>query len=171
MATEAITGALESDLRVLSSEARRSDGLASQLTGWLSGPEHPQIKDAAERAILRLRSFGAREDGLEHLKNSKVTRQLRVSDSTTGQAVQQATYTVQDVLRPFVMGIESKSSKLVCLCLVSVQKLVAADAIGLDGLLGVIQGMEQVCTMPAHVSAPPMLLHTLQCPLPLAIAG
>ena len=42
------------------------------------------------------------------------------------------------------MGIESKSSKLVCLCLISVQKLVAADAIGLDGLLVVIQGMEQV---------------------------
>ena len=72
MSTEAIAGALESDLRLLSSEARRADGLASQLTGWLSGPEHPQIKEAAERAILRLRSFGARDDGLEHLRNSKV---------------------------------------------------------------------------------------------------
>ena len=72
MSTEAIASTLESDLRTLSSEARRADGLASQLTGWLSGPEHPQIKEAAERAILRLRSFGAREDGLEHLRNSKV---------------------------------------------------------------------------------------------------
>ena len=52
--------------------------------------------------------------------------------------------TLQDVLRPFVMGIESRRSKLVCLSLVSVQKLVAADAIGMDGLLIVIQGMEQV---------------------------
>lgn len=51
---------------------------------------------------------------------------------------------MQDVLRPFVMAIESKSSKLICLSLVSVQKLVAADAIGLDGLLVVIQDMEQV---------------------------
>ena len=50
----------------------------------------------------------------------------------------------QDVLRPFVMAIESKSSKLICLSLVSVQKLVAADAIALDGLLIVIQDMEQV---------------------------
>ena len=72
MSTEAIAGTLESDLRLLSSEARRADGLASQLTGWLSGPEHPQIKEAAERAILRLRSFGSRDDGLEHLRNSKV---------------------------------------------------------------------------------------------------
>lgn len=44
------------------------------------------------------------------------------------------------------MGIESKSSKLVCLCLVSIQKLVVADAIGLEGLLTVVQGMEQVST-------------------------
>ena len=76
MSTEAIAGTLESDLRLLSSEARRADGLASQLTGWLSGPEHPQIKEAAERAILRLRSFGSREDGLEHLRNSKVKQPL-----------------------------------------------------------------------------------------------
>lgn len=51
---------------------------------------------------------------------------------------------MQDVLRPFVMAIESKSSKLICLSLVSLQKLVAADAIALDGLLVVIQDMEQV---------------------------
>lgn len=76
MSTEAIAGTLESDLRLLSSEARRADGLASQLTGWLSGPEHPQIKEAAERAILRLRSFGLRDDGLEHLRNSKVALPL-----------------------------------------------------------------------------------------------
>ena len=142
MATEAITGALESDLRLLSSEARRADGLASQLTGWLSGPEHPQIKEAAERAILRLRSFGAKEDGLEHLKTSKVSP-LQTISSLVIRCIS-SEQSLQDVLRPFVMGIESKSSKLVCLCLVSVQKLVAADAIGLDGLLVVIQGMEQV---------------------------
>lgn len=142
MATEAITGALESDLRLLSSEARRADGLASQLTGWLSGPEHPQIKEAAERAILRLRSFGAKEDGLEHLKTSKVSL-LQTISSLVVRCIS-TEQPLQDVLRPFVMGIESKSSKLVCLCLVSVQKLVAADAIGLDGLLVVIQGMEQV---------------------------
>lgn len=142
MATEAITGALESDLRLLSSEARRADGLASQLTGWLSGPEHPQIKEAAERAILRLRSFGAKEDGLEHLKTSKVSL-LQAISSLVIRCIS-TEHPLQDVLRPFVMGIESKSSKLVCLCLVSVQKLVAADAIGLDGLLVIIQGMEQV---------------------------
>lgn len=87
---EAITGALETDLRTLSTEARRADGLASQLTGWLSGPEHPQIKEAAERAILRLRSFGAREDGLEHLKNSRVGLQQSLASQNACQPGQQA---------------------------------------------------------------------------------
>ena len=45
---------LVADLRTLSSEARRSDSLAGQLTGWLSGPEYPAIKDAAERTLLKL---------------------------------------------------------------------------------------------------------------------
>ena len=58
---------------------------------------------------------------------------------------------MQDVLRPFVMAIESKSSKLICLALVSVQKLVAADAIALDSLLVVIQDMEQVCVFMTFV--------------------
>ena len=44
---------LEADLRHLSAEARRADGLA----GWLTGPSHPEVKDAAERAILKLRSL------------------------------------------------------------------------------------------------------------------
>ena len=47
------------------------------------------------------------------------------------------------------MAIESKSSKLICLSLVSVQKLVAADAIALEGLLIVIQDMEQVIALHA----------------------
>ena len=45
------------------------------------------------------------------------------------------------------MAIESKSSKLICLSLVSVQKLVA---IALDGLLIVIQDMEQVRDLLYH---------------------
>ena len=59
---------------------------------------------------------------------------------------------MQDFLRPFVMAIESKSSKLICLALVSVQKLVAADAIALDGLLVVIQDIEQVASHCAAMS-------------------
>lgn len=50
-AQQQVFAVLESDLRQLSSDARRSEGFV----GWLSGPEHPQIKEAAERALLKLR--------------------------------------------------------------------------------------------------------------------
>ena len=43
--------ALEADLRQLSTDARRSGGFV----GWLSGTEQPQIKETAERALLKLR--------------------------------------------------------------------------------------------------------------------
>ena len=47
---------LEPDLRLLSGESRKSESLTGQLTGWLSGPEHPQLREAAERALLKLRT-------------------------------------------------------------------------------------------------------------------
>ena len=81
---EAFFGALEADLRLLSSEARRPDSLAGQLTGWLSGPEHPLIKEAAERAVLKLQSGVGAEDALQQLQQSKVSR-LEFCLCTAGQ--------------------------------------------------------------------------------------
>lgn len=69
---DAFLAGLEADLRALSNEARRSDSLAGQLTGWLSGPEHPAIKEAAERAMLKLRSTVDQGQGLEAIKGNKV---------------------------------------------------------------------------------------------------
>ena len=45
---------VEADLRLLSGESRKSESLTGQLTGWLSGPEHPQLREAVERALLKL---------------------------------------------------------------------------------------------------------------------
>jgi hypothetical protein len=70
--TEAFLSGLEADLRVLSQEARRADSLAGQLTGWLSGPEHPAIKESAERAMLKLRSSVDQTQGLAAIKGNKV---------------------------------------------------------------------------------------------------
>lgn len=69
---EPILEALEVDLRALSAEARRSDGVAGHISGWFSGPEHPQIKEAAERTMLRLRSLSGQEDELDAARTSKV---------------------------------------------------------------------------------------------------
>jgi hypothetical protein len=63
---------LDADLRLLSSESRRADSLTGQLTGWLSGPEHPQIKESAERAMLRLRSMASSDDAETAAKHRKV---------------------------------------------------------------------------------------------------
>jgi hypothetical protein len=44
---------LENDLRLLSSEARRNDGFG----GFFSGASFPDVKEAAENAILKVRSL------------------------------------------------------------------------------------------------------------------
>ncbi len=67
---------LVADLRILSSESRRSESLTGQITGWLSGPEYPQIKESAERAMLKMRTLGNNEDPDAVRKHSKVTRLL-----------------------------------------------------------------------------------------------
>lgn len=59
---------LESDLRSLSAETRRTEGF----TGWLTGPEHSAVKEAAERAVLKLRSFAGQPDSAASIAASKV---------------------------------------------------------------------------------------------------
>lgn len=68
---------LENDLRALSSEARRSDSLATQISGWLSHTDFAQIKDAAERGALKLRSLASERRGLEGVRASKVQCECR----------------------------------------------------------------------------------------------
>ncbi len=72
MPRESALPSLEADLRMLSSESRRSESITGQLTGWLSGPEHPQIKESAERAMLKLRTLGNNEDPEVVTKHTKV---------------------------------------------------------------------------------------------------
>lgn len=72
MAQEAFVTVLEADLRALSTEARKSEGLAGQLAGWLSNSEHPEVKESAERALLKLRACARQADSLEALQGSKV---------------------------------------------------------------------------------------------------
>ena len=51
---EALRASLLTDLNQLALEAKRPDSLAGQITGWISGPEHPSVKDAAEKVIRQL---------------------------------------------------------------------------------------------------------------------
>lgn len=67
--TDSLSAVLETDLRLLSAETRRSEGF----TSWLTGPDFPQIKEAAERGVLKLRSVtGKSADSAETVQKSKV---------------------------------------------------------------------------------------------------
>ena len=118
MSADGLLGLLEADLRLLSSETRRTEGF----TGWLTGPEHLPVKEAAERAVLKLRSLAGQADALAAIRDSK------------------------DILKPFLMACESKSSKLANIAMVSIQKLCAHDALSDDGILSVAAAIEQVGT-------------------------
>jgi hypothetical protein len=59
---------LENDLRALSSEARKTDSLATQITGWLQHTDYPQIKESAERAVLKLRAVAHEGRGVEAVR-------------------------------------------------------------------------------------------------------
>lgn len=59
---------LEADLRSLSSEARKTDSLATQITGWLQHTDFPLIKECAERALLRLRAISQEGKGIEAVR-------------------------------------------------------------------------------------------------------
>lgn len=59
---------LEADLRTLSAEARKTDSLATQITGWLQHTDFPQIKESAERAVLKLRAVAHEGRGVEAVR-------------------------------------------------------------------------------------------------------
>jgi hypothetical protein len=118
MSEHALFEVLEADLRALSAEARRTDGnFATQITGWLQHTDYGQIKDAAERGVLKLRAIG--QDG-------------------GGVAAVRAT---PDILRPFLLVCESRNPRLVGLALGSLQKLLAHDAASAEGRAQVLAAL------------------------------
>ncbi|CAD7699922.1 unnamed protein product [Ostreobium quekettii] len=120
MAKNTFMTVLESDLRVLSTEARKSDGLAGQLAGWLNNSEQTAVKDAAERAVMRLRAFSREPNCLEAIRGSK------------------------DVLRPFVLACETKNSRLTSHALGCIQRLLANDAVSAEGRVAVITVLQHL---------------------------
>ncbi|KAI3445217.1 hypothetical protein Pfo_001882, partial [Paulownia fortunei] len=92
---------LESDLRALSAEARR---------------RYPAVKDAAEHAILKLRSLAAPNEIAHN----------------------------EDILRIFVMACEVKNVKLSVIGLSCLQKLISHDAIAPSALKEILSTLKEV---------------------------
>jgi hypothetical protein len=74
----AILEVLEADLRSLCNEARKTDSLATQITGWLQHTNSPQIKESAERALVIVRATVQEGHGIEGIK----TKVLHVTRSS-----------------------------------------------------------------------------------------
>lgn len=68
---QSFASVLEHDLRQLTAESRKQDGFMS---GWLTGQQNLDVKDAAERAILKLRALSAAAGPIsQSIANSEVT--------------------------------------------------------------------------------------------------
>jgi hypothetical protein len=60
---------LESDYRQLAHDSRKAEGFSAFFG---SSDHHPEVKEAAERAVLKIRSLAEQPTGLDQLRNSKV---------------------------------------------------------------------------------------------------
>ena len=65
-----LAGLLETEFRQLSQDARKSEGLAS----FFTSSDHPEVKEAAERAVLKIRSMADSPDALEQIKTAHKVR-------------------------------------------------------------------------------------------------
>ncbi len=72
---------LEADLRVLSTEAHV---LAGNLSSWLGGSNYPEVKECAERAVLKLHSLekSRAETGVDLIGETKVRAACLLQSST-----------------------------------------------------------------------------------------
>jgi hypothetical protein len=61
---------LEADFRQLSHDARKSQGFASLFN---SSDNQPEIKDAADRAVMKIRSLAEHPNALDQIRSSKAS--------------------------------------------------------------------------------------------------
>jgi hypothetical protein len=65
---------LDADLRLLASEAKKTDSLATQITGWLSHTDFAAIKEAVERSSLALRAIAQDGGGVAAVRAANKVR-------------------------------------------------------------------------------------------------
>lgn len=68
--SSSLVSLLEADFRNLAQDARKADGIA----GFFTSAPNPEVKEAAERAVLRVCSFAEHEDPIGQVRaHSKVS--------------------------------------------------------------------------------------------------
>ena len=63
-----LVSVLEADFRQLSHDARKSEGFASFFN---NSDNQPEVKEAAERAVMKIRALAEHPNALDQIKNSK----------------------------------------------------------------------------------------------------
>lgn len=139
MGVAGFIASLEADYRQLSSDARRSEGFV----GLFASTDHPEIKDAAERAVLRLRSLSHGPNAKEQLAANckviwlaaagamwKLWTTLGFVLLSDGNYVLRTLWNTcvccyQDLFRPLELASATKAPKLVGQALLIAQKLLA----------------------------------------------
>ncbi|KAL7335661.1 Endocytosis and vacuole integrity protein [Mucor circinelloides] len=120
-----LTAFLQTELLTLSSEARR---------------KHPEIKEAAERLSVILRSFKERP----------------------GYSIANELAKTEDALRPFVLACETKQVKLVTIAIGCIQKLISFHAIPETSVRTILRTLTDISTHGVEIQ-----LKILQTVLPL----
>lgn len=120
-----LTAFLQTELLTLSSEARR---------------KHPEIKEAAERLSVILRSFKERP----------------------GYSIANELAKTEDALRPFVLACETKQIKLVTIAIGCIQKLISFHAIPETSIRTILRTLTDVSVHGVEIQ-----LKILQTVLPL----
>ena len=64
-----LVSVLEADFRQLAHDARKSEGFASFFS---NADNQPEVKEAAERAVMKLRGWADHSTALLQIRNSKV---------------------------------------------------------------------------------------------------
>lgn len=135
---------VEMDLRLLLAEMKKVEGPVSSLMGMLHHSELPAIKDAAERALHKLRGMPERQ-----------VRQCQVGDRLSSASFRHANMSVnqfsralQEILVPFSLACDTKYPKLASIAVSTFQKLLANDAVSSQGRSDVIKALHSVGGVP-----------------------
>ncbi|OWF34717.1 Protein MON2-like [Mizuhopecten yessoensis] len=84
--------------------------------------KHPNVKEASEQVQLRLRTISAKSEDI-------------ISGLLPASA---------EIVHPFVLGCETKNSKIIQLCLMTVQRLISHEALSMTAANNVIQMLWQL---------------------------
>ncbi|RMZ53764.1 hypothetical protein APUTEX25_003903, partial [Auxenochlorella protothecoides] len=132
--------ALEAEYRQLSTEARKTEGFA----GLFTSTDHPEIKEAAEKALLRIRSLADVPDANTQLAQCK------------------------ELFRPLQLAADTRSPRLAGQALATAQKLLAnsaASAEGAEAVLGMLTSAARLSDERVQLKCLQTALTLLQSPL------